>query len=683
MTPNRHSVAQELEALLLRLPWWAGLLCAFVTYLILRPIAGWRDPAATGTLDTALTAVGQLFVGLAGVAQYLIPLAFLALAAVAAFLHWKRRDIYHSLIFNPGGAGARRLSRDEVMLLVAAAYRARGFQVRSATAATSGRGFDLELRRGDALILLHLRHWKSSVLDAAPLLQLYHALEQIGADRVLILISGRFTPEAESFAADKPMDLIDGRGLKRLVTSRPSTTFDGIGEAIFGRLARRGDGRARDSAGSGRRWGPAADRVAECGADEGERTLGSALAALIREDPAPVGIPPDSVPASRRPPGGMLGPLASSAGAALTSQIHAPISVRRIANLIGMGIVLGAIWMTYQWFDALPEAPSHTPWALLGRHQSQPGKAYAELAAGLVAGEQALPPLGQLDYGPDPLPPKSVETIRGTETYREPPVEVFRSIRELEDAFNARYVPPPSCYDGSSPGGLASCGNHRIRARRAFMASNGRTMVPEAPSPPPPVASSYESQVTVMPADRDPAWETEPGWAQYGDTDADGYPEDLARETIGDWRFLPDGGDLRDTGPDSSGAESDAPQRPTSAGYWREEPGRGEWSGWVHREWTPGQEPPADSLPQGPSPRPSGAPEIPTLQRLPVEQWLPGERGSVITWREEQRMREQGMPEGAWNRPQTAEPSGDWRSPTMDGPVAEPTPDWRGDWSGR
>jgi restriction system protein len=717
MTSNRHPIAQELKELLLRLPWWLGLLCALVAYLLLRPIASLRAPAPTGTLDTALTAVGQLFVGLAGLAQYLIPLAFVALAAVAAFLHWKRRDIYESLTSNPGGPGARGLSRDDVALLIAAAYRARGFQVRAATAGESLRGFDLQLRRGETLILLHLQNWKSSVLDAAPLLQIDRALEQVGADRALVLISGRFTPEAESFAADKPMDLIDGRGLKRLVAARPAGALAGTAEAIFTRLARWGDGSAHACAGDGGRRDPADDGAMASGADDRERALGTALAALIWDEPGSGRGLPDPTPGSGRPHVRTPRPMMDSAAAILTSQIHGPISIRRIVNLIGMSVVLGLIWMTYDWFDALPETPSDTPWALLGQDQSQPAKAYAELAAGLVAGERALPPLGQLDYGPEMLPVKTVETIRGTETYQEPPMEVFRSIRELEDAFNARYVPPPSCYDGSSPGGLASCGNHRIRARRAFIASNGRTMVPAEPSPKPPFASSHEPAVAINPAGPYSAWETDSRRRQSSDADAQDYPDGLPREAMADWRSRPEDGYFQPPRPDSSAtaledrytdwwppqaedeaeqspweapresaarswtAEPDAPQQPTSRGYWREEAGRGEWSGWVHREWRPGEEPPAESQPHGHPPRSTGLPETPTVRRLPVERWLPAEPGSVVTWREEQRLRDQGMLEDTWNRPRRAEPHGDWHSPGTDSSAAEPPPDWRRDWS--
>jgi len=46
----------------------------------------------------------------------------------------------------------------------------------------------------------------------------------------------------------------------------------------------------------------------------------------------------------------------------------------------------------------------------------------------------------------------------------------YRSIQEMDDAFEAFYVPPPGCASPASLDDMVACANDRIRARRSYMA---------------------------------------------------------------------------------------------------------------------------------------------------------------------------------------------------------------------
>ena len=54
----------------------------------------------------------------------------------------------------------------------------------------------------------------------------------------------------------------------------------------------------------------------------------------------------------------------------------------------------------------------------------------------------------------------------------------FRSVQELEAAFDAFYVPPPGCASPASRADMVECANHRIRARQGFMVAG----TPSSPS---------------------------------------------------------------------------------------------------------------------------------------------------------------------------------------------------------
>jgi restriction system protein len=698
MALRTHQLGQDIKELILRLPWWAGLLCALVSYLLLRPLAAQRAGAPGESLGTAFSAFAQLAAGLAAVAQYLLPLAFLALAAVSAFLQWKRQDLRASLAFDPAGAGLRSLSREDATFLVAAAFRSRGFLVRDAEEVALRNGFDLQLERGDERLLLQVRNWKSAVLDAPPLTSLFVALQRFRADRAMVLISGRFTAEALAFVADKPIDLIDGRRLKELITTPQPSPLATLADALRAWLAGRPRGAAPPTPGGDGSRAPPGGTGGVDAADE--QALGEALTALIRgESRSPEtavriapGIPGSEPPTSEPAPG--------TAGVVSRGRARAPISARRVANLIGMTLALGLGWVTYEWFDTLPASPSDTPWALLGRHNPAPAQGHAELAAGIVSGEKTLPPLGQLDYGPDPAMLLANRWGLGLAHSGGAGIGGFRSIRELEDAFNDRYVPPPSCFEAGSPGGLTSCGNHRIRARRAFIASNGRTMTPEPSAPPadtgwfpaePDEARGWwwgaDAERSAIDdagdhaADDDPGWPAEPSrapgsppmyverWSAgppRGDPTWGGATLDMNRPQEpfgpdwGAWSQPGRGGELATggwrTGPDGS----DWPDGGGSEGPWR----RGAFS-----DAYPGSAPPGSWDP------------VPRVRRLPVDQWLPTDRPPVTTWRDEQWARDQRTPDDArgWSQG-SADGAPDRASPQPDGAVTEPAPDWREDW---
>lgn len=155
------------------------------------------------------------------------------------------------------------------------------------------------------------------------------------------------------------------------------------------------------------------------------------------------------------------------------------LSFRRLLDLLGISLTLPLFWLGYQAFLALPEAPTQSPWALLGSARQETAAAPpANLAA---APARTLPPIGQFDFGqtvtPTDTPPALPALIR------QEPVELYRSIYELEDAFEAKYVPPAGCAGLDTQAGvdITACINHRLSARRAFLASNGRSLEPDEP----------------------------------------------------------------------------------------------------------------------------------------------------------------------------------------------------------
>ncbi len=208
-----------------------------------------------------------------------------------------------------------------------------------------------------------------------------------------------------------------------------------------------------------------------------ERRLAQALGALIRER----GTTPPLAVASGHPAAAPADPWWDDPPRQTPPRRGGGswLSFRRLLDLLGISLTLPLFWLGYQAFLALPEAPTQSPWALLGSARQE--TAAAPRASQAAAPARTLPPIGQFDFGqtvaPTDTPPPPPALIR------QEPVELYRSIYELEDAFEAKYVPPAGCAGLDTQAGvdITACINHRLSARRAFLASNGRTLEPDEP----------------------------------------------------------------------------------------------------------------------------------------------------------------------------------------------------------
>lgn len=494
-TAAPRSAIDHLLKLATRLPWWGALLLALAAYNLLHPVALLQVPTPTGTMDVVASALGQLTIFVAEIGQYLLPLVFLTAAATSGFVHWKRDDLRESVVRDTSGSILRGLPRKDFELLVGDAFRRRGYGVRSPWADSRHHNKDLELRRDGRHFLVDCSDWRSSRAGAAAVRALHSRLEATGATGGFAVTSGQFTPEARHFAAEKDIELIDGRQLKELVCYDPQPMQEnlsfGFGKMLFilagwrelmvsSRNPRHGESKEREpiigdvsgQAGDppSRSAGSTMDEES-ASTDDVERATGRQLAALIRAESRIEGniatkteIPPLPVQKRRIDPRRSWRAL---------SRIRA----RKVIDAGGVIATIGFLWVIYGWFLRIPDMPEDTPWALLGANSDSgavarrlQGLGRDRSAAAILQGKR---PLGQFRFGPPPGT-LTAEKPKEIPVPEEKPIEVYHSLRELEMAFDAKYVPPPECYAIESNDFLVKCANHRIRARRSFIAGGGK-----------------------------------------------------------------------------------------------------------------------------------------------------------------------------------------------------------------
>lgn len=241
------STADDLMDLVARLPWWGGVALAAVAYWGLHAVATRPAPTAP-TAQTAQqlgNAVSVMLVqALAVPSQYLIPLLCL-MGALASFMRRRKRQALFAGASQATGADAlQAMLWQEFEMLVGEGFRRRGYAVRETGGGGADGGVDLVLRQGGETFLVQCKQWKAFKVGVATVRELYGVMAAEGAAGGFVVTSGRFTGEAEAFAAGRNIELVDGVALAQLLRE--------------GREGQVGQAAAASSAASGAR-----DRVVE------------------------------------------------------------------------------------------------------------------------------------------------------------------------------------------------------------------------------------------------------------------------------------------------------------------------------------------------------------------------------------------------------------------------------------
>jgi restriction system protein len=117
----------------------------------------------------------------------------------------------------------RSLTWQEFERLVGEAYRRRGYSVVPMGGGGADGGVDLVLTK-DGTSLVQCKHWKAYRVGVKEVRELFGIVTAEKAKTGILITSGHFTDEAKAFAAGKPLELVDGHGLLRLVQGVQAST---------------------------------------------------------------------------------------------------------------------------------------------------------------------------------------------------------------------------------------------------------------------------------------------------------------------------------------------------------------------------------------------------------------------------------------------------------------------------
>jgi len=111
----------------------------------------------------------------------------------------------------PPGVDALRL--DQFELLIGEIFRRQDYTAELSAAMSADGDIDVTLRRGSETILVQCKHWKMARVTERELRDFYGAMAATGAPRGIIVTTGEFAPNAQTFAEGKGIELMDGNAL--------------------------------------------------------------------------------------------------------------------------------------------------------------------------------------------------------------------------------------------------------------------------------------------------------------------------------------------------------------------------------------------------------------------------------------------------------------------------------------
>lgn len=219
MARGRTHPLELLVDTMARWPWWAGVLAALASGLLLQVlrhvIISGSGAAPGGPWSAFRAAAGGLAQGL----QYLLPLFFLGAAVVSAWLDFRRRRNYAAVAGERGRAALELLSWREFENLVGEFFRRKGFNVEQCGGREPDRGVDLVASIGDDRYLVQCKHWRMQRVGVKVVREICGVAAAEGAAGVFVVTSGSFTDEARRFVEENRIDieLITGEQLRLMI----------------------------------------------------------------------------------------------------------------------------------------------------------------------------------------------------------------------------------------------------------------------------------------------------------------------------------------------------------------------------------------------------------------------------------------------------------------------------------
>ncbi|WP_305804867.1 restriction endonuclease [Stenotrophomonas sp. YIM B06876] len=188
------------------MPWQGGVALAVIGFLFIRyGLAGWLLNTG-GMLAPAFSPMLKLLAWFWLVACLL--------GALASFFNARKR---RRLLDTRTNLESLSTGWRNFEQLVGEAFRRQGYSVDENHRPGPDGGIDLVLHKGGHRTLVQCKQWRRQQVGVAVVREMYGLLVHYNADAVKIVSTGTYTHAAEVFADGKPIELVTGEELLRMI----------------------------------------------------------------------------------------------------------------------------------------------------------------------------------------------------------------------------------------------------------------------------------------------------------------------------------------------------------------------------------------------------------------------------------------------------------------------------------
>lgn len=217
---KQSSPAGDFIDLVAKLPWWADVALAVLSYVLLHKLAI-QPLAATRPGSVSAMVPQSVWKGLANIGQYVVPILCLAGAGASAWQRNVRKRLVDDVAQSKASDALDGMSWREFEMLVGEGFRLQGYRVVEIGGSGADGGVDLVLSKpgmnGGEKFLVQCKQWRAYKVGVDVVRELYGVMAARGATGGFVVTSGRFTDEAISFASGRNVTLVDGPKLRGLL----------------------------------------------------------------------------------------------------------------------------------------------------------------------------------------------------------------------------------------------------------------------------------------------------------------------------------------------------------------------------------------------------------------------------------------------------------------------------------
>lgn len=211
---NESSLIEDMT----KAPWWISAILAVISYLGLKFLVPSMLQSRADLLSQGLAKAAPSFAPL-------VSLVFVFTAVMSVIVGVIKKKKEEQISGRKRELFERQKSLPDISALkwrefeefIGEAYRRQGYQVEQRGGNEPDGGIDLILRKKGEMVLVQCKHWEAEQVGVKIVRELYGVVAAEGATKGIIVTTGYFTRDAEIFAHGKPLLLIRGNELSRLI----------------------------------------------------------------------------------------------------------------------------------------------------------------------------------------------------------------------------------------------------------------------------------------------------------------------------------------------------------------------------------------------------------------------------------------------------------------------------------